>query len=194
MNEKIRTLTDWFLLKRAEATVRGYGRERLASVKQLAQAASARVALADESTDATFAPGAVTLHREAIRLWGSALLVARGLAPPGPPLELPAVLATIEEMAARGELPPLPKRYADARAVLDTPEHLLFEGKDGIDRARGRSAVEMLTAWLDRQVESRNVLEIWQARIARFAGGLVALAVLVRVLVAALRMHKPGVG
>jgi hypothetical protein len=190
MNETTKKLADWFLLSRAEATVRGYGQERLASVRQLAGAAKAQVALADQTTDAVFAPGAVTLHREAIRLLGSALLVARGLAPPGPPGELPAVLAEIEELVARGELPPLPKRYAEARAVLDAPEHTTFEGKDGIDRARGRSAVELVTAWLDRLVESRDLRGIWLSRIARFAAGLGTVIIVVRVLVSALARHK----
>jgi hypothetical protein len=194
MNAKIETLKDWFLLRRAEATVLAYSSEQLASVRQLAEAASARVTLADQTTDATFAPAAVTLHREAIRLWGSALLVARGLVPPGPPLDLPAVLAKIEELVAGGALPPLPNRYADARALLETSDHLLFADKDGIDRARGRSAVEMVTAWLNRQVEARNVREIWLARVARFAGALVAVAVIVRMLVAAFATHKPGAG
>jgi hypothetical protein len=133
----------------------------------------------------------VTLHREAIRLLGSALLIARGLAPAGQPFGLPEVLAELEAAAARGQLPALPARYSKARAILDTPEHLTFEGCDGIERARGRTDVELVTAWLRENLESRTLREVWLARAARLTMGVAGLAVLVRLIVALVMHRRP---
>jgi hypothetical protein len=191
MNAKISALAEWFSLNRAEKTARGYSAGQLASIKQLAQAAAARVVLADQTTDAVFAPAAVTLHREAIRLLGNALLIASGQLPPaGPPLGLPEVLLELEAAVARGQLPPPPARYAEARAILDTPEHLTFAGRDDIERARGRSDVELVTAWLNANLQFRSVREVWLARAARLAMGVAGLAVVVRIIVA-LAMRRP---
>jgi hypothetical protein len=192
MNAKISALAEWFSLNRAEKTVRGYNAGQLATIKQLAQAAGARIRLADETTDAVFAPAAVTLHREAIRLLGNATLIASGqLAPSGPLLGLAEVLAELEAASARGQLPGQPARWAEARAILDTPEHLTFEGKDGIERARGRTDVEMVTAWLSAHLESRSLRQVWLARASRLAMGVTGLAVVVRLIVALATRRPP---
>lgn len=192
MNAKISALAEWFSLNRAEKTARAYGAGQLASIKQLAQAAAARIRLADQTTDAAFAPAAVTLHREAIRLLGNALLISGGQLPPsGPPLGLPEVLMELEAAVARGQLPAPPGRYAEARAILDAPEHLTFAGRDGIERARGRSDVELVTAWLSANVQARSLREVWLARAARLALGVAGLAVVVRFIVALVMSRRP---
>ena len=152
-----RFVRDRFLLGRAEAIVRGYTPDQQACIRQLHDAAMNRIALADESTDAWFAPAAVTLYREAIRSLASALLVSKNLAPPGPPLDLPTAVAKVEELARSGELPPLPARHEDAKALLETPDHLLFAQQDRREALRGRAAVEALGQWLGRHVEPRSI-------------------------------------
>lgn len=175
-----RQVRDQFLLGRAEAIVRSYTPERRACIRQLHDAAANRMALADESTDRWYAPAAVTLYREAIPLLASALLVARNLAPPGPPLDPQAALAQIEELVRTGELPPLPERHGTAKTLLETPDHLLFAKQDRSEAARGRAAVEALGQWLRRQVEPRSMRQIWMARVARVSLAVAALLVLIR--------------
>jgi hypothetical protein len=175
-----RLLRDRFLLGHAEAIVRGYTPERHACIRQLHAAAMNRIALADESTDASYAPAAVTLYREAIRLLASALLVAKNLAPPGPPLDLGTAVAKVEELVRTGELPPLPKRHANAKALLETPDHLLFAEQDRIETARGRAAVEALGQWLRRRVEPRSIRRLWVARVARVSLAVGAALLVIR--------------
>ncbi len=171
---------DRFLLGRAEAIVRGYTPERHACIRQLHDAAANRMALADESTDAWYAPAAVKLYREAIPLLASALLVAKNVAPPGPPLDLPDALAKIDELARTGGLPPLPERYDDAKMLLETPDPSLLAKQGRREAARGRAAVEALGQWLRRQVEPRSMRQIWMARVARVSLAVAALLALIR--------------
>ena len=180
MNRLWRRVRDQFLLGRAEAVARGYTPERHACIRRLHDAAANRMALADESTDGWYAPAAVRLYREAIPLLASALLVAKDLAPPGPPLDLRDALAKIEELVRTGELPPLPERHATAKALLETPDELLFADKNRSEAARGRAAVEALGQWLRRQVEPRSTRQIWRARVARVSLAVAALLVLIR--------------
>ena len=189
LRRRARRVGDWFLLKRAEATVRAYSGEQLAAIRRLHKGAGSHVALADETTDGFYAAAAVALHRDAVRLLVSALAIARGIEPSDTSLELPAALALLDELRERGEVPAFPRRYAEARATLEMPDHLTFDGKDGIDRARGRAAVELLTAWLRGLVEARNVPELWLSRVGRVMAGAGALAIVIRAVVAAVRMR-----
>jgi hypothetical protein len=183
-----RKTRDRFLLGQAEAIVRAYSAEQHACIRQLHHAAVRHIALADESTDAWHGPAAVTLHRKAIDLLASALLVAKGVAPPGPPLGLSTALAKIEEQVAAGALPPLPERYANAKALLETPEYVTFAGQDNIEIARGRGTVEALTQWLRRQVEPRSVRQLWVARGVRVALAVAVLLLIIRFGVPMLRL------
>ena len=72
-----RKLRDALLLKHPEAVVRDYSPARQAVIRQLYQAAMARIALADETTDARYAAAAVALHREAVRFLISAILLSQ---------------------------------------------------------------------------------------------------------------------
>jgi len=175
-----RPIRDRFLLGRAEAIVRGYTPERHTRIRQLHDAAANRMALADESTDAWYAPAAVTLYREAIPLLASALLVAKNLAPPGPPLDPRDALAKLEELVRNGEVPPLPDRYEAARTLLETSDQSLATEQSGSEAARGRAAVEALGQWLRRQVEPRSMRQIWLARVARVSLAAAALLVFIR--------------
>ncbi len=171
---------DRLLLGRAATIARGYTPEQLTSVRQLYDAATSRIALADESTDAWYAPAAVTLHRKVVGLLASALLVSKKLSPPGPALDVADALAKIEELVLARELPPLPRRYAKAKTLLETPDHLLFADEDAVEKSRGRAAVEALVQWLRRQVEPRSMRQIWVARVMRVALAIAAIGLLVR--------------
>jgi hypothetical protein len=179
MNRLWRRVREQFLLGRAETIVRGYTPQRHACIRQLHDTAVNRMALADESTDRWYAPAAVGLYREAIPLLVSALLVAKNLAPPGPPLDLRDALAKIEELVRKGELQP-PERYETAKALLETPDQSLFADTSRSEAARGRAAVEALGQWLRRQLEPRSMRQIWTARVARVSLAVAALLVLIR--------------
>jgi hypothetical protein len=184
-----RFLKDRFFLGRAEAIVRSYAPEQQAHIRQLYDAAANRLALADESTDGWYAPAAVTLHRESIRFLASAIVIAQDPSPPGPPLDLRAALAKIEELVRLGALPALPRRYAAARSILETPDHLTFFDQDAIEAARGRAAVESLVQWLRRRVEPRNIRQIWLGRGLRALLAAAAVLALIRLLIRLTTRH-----
>jgi len=79
----------------------------------------ARIALADETTDARYAAAAVALHRESVRFLISAILLSQDATLAGVPLALRAGADKLEELVQAGVLPALPKRYAETLAILD---------------------------------------------------------------------------
>jgi hypothetical protein len=175
----VRSLRDWFLLRRAEAIVRGRAPERQAAIRGLCDAAMSRAALADESNDPRFASSAIAIYAESIRLLVNALLIAKDVVPPGPPLELDEALAQLEALSTAPARVRLPRRYAATRAILYAPDRLVFDVQDASETVRGRSDVEALLAWLLRKVGPWNMRQIWTARGLRFAvlAGTLALAI-----------------
>ncbi len=106
-----RQLQDALLLKHSEAVVRDHSPAQQAMIRQLYRAAIARIALADQTTDARYAAATVALHRESVRFLISAVLLSQNATLPGVPLELRAGADKLEELVQAQALPALPKRY-----------------------------------------------------------------------------------
>ena len=170
-----RQLQDALLLKHSEAVVRNYAPARQAVIQQLYQAAMARIALADETTDARYAAAAVALHRESVRFLISAVLFAQDTTLQGVPLGLRAGAHQLEELVQAQALPALPKCYAEAMSILEQPEPLAVDRLVPAQAARCRAVVERLVHWLRGQVEPRSLRRIRVTRAARLvlAGAVV---------------------
>jgi hypothetical protein len=162
-----RKLRDALLLKHPEAVVRDYSPARQAVIRQLYQAAMARIALADETTDARYAAAAVALHREAVRFLISAILLSQDATLQGVPLALRAGADKLEELVQAGALPALPKRYAETMSILDAPDLLALDRLRPRRAVRDRALVETLVQWLRRQVEPRSLRRIRATRTVR---------------------------
>lgn len=78
MNRWLETLTDPFLLRRAEAKAKAYGDVQRARIVELHRAAKTRARAAAELRSEAEAPAAIALLREAFLLSGNMSLVGRG--------------------------------------------------------------------------------------------------------------------
>lgn len=162
-----RQLRDALLLRHSEAVVRDYSPARQAVIRQLYQAAMARIALADETTDARYAAAAVALHRESVRFLISAILLSQDATLAGVPLALRAGADKLEELVQAGVLPALPKRYAETLAILDAPDPMALDRLRPRRAVRDRALVETLVHWLRAQVEPRSLRRIRVTRTLR---------------------------
>ena len=164
-----RQLQEALLLRHSEAMVRDFSPARQAMIRRLYQAAMARIALADETTDARYAAAAVALHRESVRFLISAVLLSRDATLPGVPLELRVGADRLEDLVQAGALPALPKRYAEAMSILDAPDLLALDRLRPRRAVRDRALVEALVHWLRGQVEPRSLRRIRVTRTVRLA-------------------------
>ena len=162
-----RQLQDALLLRRSEAVVRDHSPTQQAVIRQLYRAAIARIALADQTTDARYAAATVALHRESVRFLISAVLLSQDATLPGVPLELRAGADKLEELVQAQALPALPKRYAEAMAILDAPDLLALDRLRPRRAAKDRALVETLVHWLRAQVEPRSLRRIRVTRALR---------------------------
>ena len=185
------------MLKRSEAIVRGYAPAQQAMIRRLYAAAMARIAWTDDTTDSRYAPAAIALHRETVRLLISAVLLSRDATIEGAPLELGLGARKLEELVQAGALPALPERYPEAMSILDTPDVLALDRLAPRKAAERRAVVETLVYWLRGQIEARSLREIWVARVVRLAlAGAAVLGLIVWGLGSILTpkniaLHKP---
>jgi len=191
-----RQLRDALLLRHSEAVVRDYSPARQAVIRQLYQAAMARIALADETTDARYAAAAVALHRESVRFLISAILLSQDATLAGVPLALRAGADKLEELVQAGVLPALPKRYAETLAILDAPDPMALDRLRPRRAVRDRALVETLVHWLRAQVEPRSLRRIRVTRTLRLvlAGaallGLIAWGLFATFAAKNIALHK----
>ncbi len=162
-------LLDALLLKRSGAVVLGYAPGQQTNIRRLFSAAMARLALADETTDARYAAAAIALHRETVRLLIAAILLSRDATLQGATHEPKLGANKLEELVKSEALPALPERCLEALTLLDTPDLLAFDRLNARNAATCRADVETLIHWLRHQVEPRNLREIWVARSVRVA-------------------------
>jgi hypothetical protein len=175
-----RQLQDAFMLKRSEAVVRGYAPAQQAMIRRLYATAMNRIAWTDDTTDARYAAAAVAMHRETVRFLISAVLLSRDATLEGAPLELGAGARKLEELVQAGALPALPEDYAEAMAMLDTPDVLALDRLAPRKAADRRATVETLVHWLRGQIEARSLTGIWVARVVRLTlAGVVVLGLTV---------------
>ena len=191
-----RQLQDAFMLRRSEAVVRGYAPAQQAMIRRLHAAAMTRIAWTDDTTDTRYAPAAVAIHRETVRFLISAVLLSQDATLDGAPLELGAGARRLEELVHAGALPALPEDYAEAMAILDTPDVLALDRLAPHKAADRRATVETLVHWLCGQIEARSLRGIRVARGLRLilAGavvvGLTAWGLAVALAPENLALHK----
>jgi hypothetical protein len=166
VNRWLETLTDPFLLRRAEAKAKAYGDAQRARIVELHRAAKTRARAAAELRSEAEAPAAIALLREAFQLSANMSLIGRG------------------EHAADAPLLPLPDAWQAVTA--SHPAHaaltpLLGNGSvlapDALERGeleRSRSLLESLVQLLLREAEPRSPRAIRVQRVVRVV--LVALA------------------
>jgi hypothetical protein len=162
-------LWDALLLKRPEAVVLGYAPGQQSAVARLYDAAMARLALTDETSDSKYAAAAVALHRETVRLLVAAVLLSRDASLQGASRDLGLNVGKLEELTRSEGLPAMPAGCLEALTMLDTPDLLSFDRLSPRQAAAYRGEVEALIGWLRRQVEPRSLREIWVTRVARLA-------------------------
>jgi hypothetical protein len=159
---------EFFSLRRAEQTVRGYGSEQHVRVKEYADAADARV-LAARSAPAL---PAVALLREALLLLLRSAELSRGLDEPGPPTTdrlakvLPYVPADPADPRSKSE------DEARVRDALFSRDDLYLDRLPPEELERTRWALDRACSAARRGVEVRSVANLRGLRWGRRAAVL----------------------
>lgn len=166
---------DALLLERPLARVATLSLDRQVAMRAYFDAATRLSATADQLTDEDGATAALILYREAL----SPLVVAVAMfrdptydpaaAGGGSPWE------TLNALASRGAIPPLPPHVAESKTILAAQGPLGFdEGTDG-ERLTKRRTVQTTVTYLHGLVEPRSVPELKADRLTRVAGLLIVL-------------------
>jgi hypothetical protein len=141
---------------------------------------------------------AFVLYREAVGLLATAVLASRSTAIDVEGQPAIRMLDALGELAAAGEIPPLPTELQTVKTILATGEPLGFDRVPPQDLLAKRAAVETTIGWLRARVEPRTLREIRATRILRLIGvsavALVALVMLVARLTRPVNiaLGKPG--
>ncbi len=165
---KIRLL-DALVLRKAEATIRSYSPEQHATIRRLCTAATARLVLADDTTDSRFAAATIPLYCDAIRCLVSALVLSKQGPISTTTLELPEGIQKLEVLVDSSALLVVPRCYAEAISIFKSPDLLGIDQLSEDSAAERRAVIEEFAHWLRAQVESRTLPQIWTARISRTA-------------------------
>lgn len=176
MNRWLETLTDPFLLRRAEAKAKAYGDVQRTRIVELHRAAKTRARAAGELRSEAEGPAAMALLREAFLLSGNMSLIGRG------------------EHAADAPLLPLGDTWKAVTTafpnhdglspLLSDESPLVPDALSPAELERSRSLLESLVQTLLRDAEPRSARAIRIQRVLRlflagvaFVGLVVALVV-----------------
>jgi len=175
-------LREFFTLRRAESTVRGYAPAQHALVAEHTDAALLRLVAGRRVSQAV---SAAALLRDSVAHYLDAAAIAR---------DASADLAHLDRAAALPPLPPDPARPraepsddARVRAALASTDTLYLDRLSPEDAERARWALDRAATMLRRTVEARSLPHLRGARWGRIAAALLVLAyaawTLVRVFV-----------
>lgn len=165
----LRRVVDDFLLRHAEATIRGYSATQRQLIRRLNGAAAVRIASADKVAELSDAPAAVAVYREAARLLISAVVASKDANVKDSPLELGLGARRLCELVQSGALPALPSSYSEAMRVLEVTDPLQLDDQAPEKADDHRSSVEEFLRWLRRQIEPRSLASVRGARLTRVA-------------------------
>jgi hypothetical protein len=189
---------DAFLLKGAERAVQALTPDQHAKIRKYYDAALRRANVANDLSDDRNVAVAFVLYREAVGLLATAVLASRSTAIDVEGQPAIRMLDALGELAAAGEIPPLPTELQTVKTILATGEPLGFDRVPAQDLLAKRAAVETTIGWLRERVEPRTLREIRATRILRLIGvtavALVALVMLVARLTRPVNiaLGKPG--
>src|SRR4051812_20273475 len=113
-----RRLWDGFLLRSLERDVSTYDATQVRLVRSLYEGGAARAAVAREMLTRGNLLACVDLSRAAAALFAEAILVARAPHQASSGLRAPELWQRVQNLMEQGEVPPLPPRFASARATL----------------------------------------------------------------------------
>jgi hypothetical protein len=180
---------DAFLLKGAERAVQALTPEQHAKIRKYCDAALRRASVANDLSDERNVAVAFVLYREAVGLLATAVLASRSAATEVEGQPAIRALDTLGELAAAGEIPPLPTELQTAKTILATGEPLGFDRVPAEDLLAKRAAVETTIGWLRGRLEPRTLREIRATRVLRLVG--VAAIALLALVMLVVRLNRP---
>ena len=120
----------------------------------------------------------VDLSRAAAALFAEAILVARAPHQASSGLRAPELWHRVQNLIEQGEVPPLPPRFARARATLFEEGESSSLGSSTTESQLVIRSLAPALAWLQGLVEPRSRAEVQMQRWRRVGGTLLALMAL----------------
>ncbi|HEY4184289.1 MAG TPA: discoidin domain-containing protein [Polyangia bacterium] len=166
---------DALLLERPLAQVATLSLDRQVAMRIYFDAATRLSATADQLTDEDGAAAALILYREALPSLVVAVAMFRDPSYDAASAGAASPWETLDALAARGAIPPLPPHVGESKAILADHGPLGFDEGTDDERLTKRRTVQTTVTYLHGLVEPRSVPELKADRLTRVAGLLVVL-------------------
>jgi hypothetical protein len=167
-----RFLREFFLLESVEKAISARTPEQIAAIRRYQTAAMNRMLVADDLSDPTQVPIAMTLYRDAAIGFFTAMLIGAGKEDSPDPLDLSTAVLQLRALAKEGRIAALPESFEPACEILSKSGWLVFDAVPADTLRQQRRHVESALGWARAQVDSRRLSRIRVAKTVRLSAAV----------------------